>query len=86
MLVLPYLTAEFRNNKKSFENFYDEIEICESSSSSHYKSAIYKRNCHMADRADLCILYVSHPNGGAYKILKYVRNRLPHINLSAECT
>ena len=35
--VLPYLTAEHRNNEDSFRDYYDEIEICESVSGSHYK-------------------------------------------------
>ncbi len=28
VLVLPYMTAEYRNNEQSFHEYYDEIEIC----------------------------------------------------------
>lgn len=28
VLVLPYMTAEYRNNEESFHEYYDEIEIC----------------------------------------------------------
>lgn len=37
--VLPYLTAEFRDNEDSFRDYYDEIEICETAAGCHYKNA-----------------------------------------------
>ena len=30
-LILPYSTAEYRNNEQSFLEYYDEIEICSES-------------------------------------------------------
>lgn len=71
--VMPYQTAEYRDNEDSFLHYYDEVEICEQSSAAHYKSAFQIRNRAMADRSDLVILYVEHPSGGAYHILQYIR-------------
>lgn len=44
VLVLPYETAEYRNNVQSFQDYYDEIEICAESAAKHYKSAHQTRN------------------------------------------
>ncbi len=68
VLVLPYETAEFLKNEEYFEKYYDEIEVFDAS---HYKSAIYERNCNMVDRADLIICYVENKSGGAYKAMRY---------------
>ena len=35
VLVLPYMTAEYRNNEESFHEYYDEIEICLESAEKH---------------------------------------------------
>lgn len=35
--ILPYPTAELRNNMENFEAYYDEIEICGNAASSHRK-------------------------------------------------
>ena len=43
-LVLPYETAELRNNTESFESYYDSIEICEASADCNFKYAIVARN------------------------------------------
>lgn len=69
--VLPYETAEYRNNIASFGEYYDEVEICQESASGHFKSAIQKRNRHMVDRADLLVCYVEHESGGAYQTMQY---------------
>lgn len=37
--VMPYPTAEFRDNESSFLDYYDEIEVCEQAAAAHYKSA-----------------------------------------------
>lgn len=68
VLVLPYETAEFSKNEEYFEKYYDEIEIF---NASHYKSAMYERNCSMVDRADLVICFVKNGSGGAYKAMCY---------------
>ena len=35
--VLPYPTAELENNHEDYENYYDNIEICEESYNAHFK-------------------------------------------------
>ena len=44
ILVLPYMRANYRDNEQNFLDYYDEVEICEESSSVHFKSAIQVRN------------------------------------------
>lgn len=70
-LVLPYETAELRNNTESFESYYDSIEICEASANQNFKYAIVARNRDMIDRSDMVIVYVKNESGGAYQSLKY---------------
>ena len=79
-LVLPYETAELRNNTEAFESYYDSIEINEATR--NYKYAIVARNRDMVDRADLVIVYVKHESGGAYQSLKYAeKNEKRIINI-----
>lgn len=68
-LVLPYETAELKNNTEAFESYYDSIEI--SDITRNFKYAIVARNQEMIDRADLVVVYVKHESGGAYQALKY---------------
>ena len=83
--VMPYLNAEYENNTESFDNYYDEIEICEESSRAHFKGAIQIQNRHMVDRASLLICFVDHESGGAYQTLKYAKKqRKSIINLAEE--
>ena len=37
ILVLPYPTAELRDNLENFEAYYDEIELCSAAAGSHPK-------------------------------------------------
>ena len=37
--VMPYETAEFRDNEDSFYDYYDEVEVCQSASGGHFKAA-----------------------------------------------
>lgn len=69
--VMPYETAEYRDNAESFEEYYDEVELCQESASAHFKGAIQKRNRYMVDRADLLICYVEKEEGGAYQTMQY---------------
>ena len=71
--VMPYETAEFRNNEPSFQEYYDEIEICCNSASAHYKRAYQIRNRGMADRSHLIIFCISHKNGGAWQTMQYAQ-------------
>lgn len=81
--VLPYLTAEFRDNEESFRNYYDEIEICEAAAGSHYKNAHQTRNRAMVDRANLVVFCIQHKSGGAWQTIKYaIKQGVPCINLN----
>ncbi len=75
VLVLPYMKADYRDNKQDFLNFYDEVEICSESSEAHYKSAIQVRNRCMVDRSDLVICCIQHNDGGAYKTIRYAEKQ-----------
>lgn len=44
VLVLPYLTAEVRDNEASFADYYDEIEVCPNAAAGHFKAAYQVRN------------------------------------------
>lgn len=81
ILVLPYLTAEYRNNTDAFHAYYDEVEI--GSTKVHFKAAYQARNRSMVERSDLVICAVEHPFGGAYQTLQYAqRLGIPTINLA----
>ncbi len=82
VLVLPYRTAEYKNNRKSFEKYYNDIEICYESSVAYPKSAIEIRNQYMVNKADLVICYVENNYGGAYKAMQYaLKTNKPVLNL-----
>lgn len=83
VLVLPYMTKEYENNIESFDNYYDEVEICAVSLESHFKSAYQVRNRSMVDRSDLVVFCVQHLYGGAYQTMKYAAHiGTKSINLS----
>ena len=75
VLILPYMIAEYRDNIKTFSEYYDEIEISLEASNAHYKSAIRIRNKEMVDRSDLVICYVENSRGGAYNALCYAKKK-----------
>ena len=82
VLVLPYVTAEFRDNEESFREYYDEIEICGSAADGYFKGAHQIRTREMVDRFDLVIFCVQRENGGAWQTMKYARKQgVPSINL-----
>ena len=74
ILVLPYERADYRDNRESFEEYYDEVEISYESTQAHPKAAIFERNKQMALRADLIICDIEHSYGGAYKAVKYAES------------
>ena len=81
ILVLPYERAEYRDNRESFESYYDEVQICYESSQAHPKAAIEVRNKKMIDRSDLVVCDVEH-SGGADKAMRYaLRQGKKVINL-----
>lgn len=73
--VLPYCTAELRDNAESFHAYYDEIEICDDAANSHPKKAYQIRNRKMVDRSDLAVFYVNRNSGGAYQTLQYAKKQ-----------
>lgn len=86
-LVLPYMTAEFRDNEKYYLDYYDEVEICSESQSAYPKAAISIRNRAMIDRSDIVICYVEKKSGGAYRAARYAaRQGKVIINLYTEKT
>lgn len=81
--VLPYLTAELRNNEESFFGYYDEIEVCDSSAGRHYKNAHQSRNRAMVGRSDLVVFCVQRESGGAWQTMKYaMKHGVPYININ----
>ena len=83
--VMPYPTAEYRDNDNSFLGYYDEIEVCEQAAAAHYKSAFQIRNREMVDRSDMVILYIEHLSGGVYQTFRYVqKSGKKYINIAAE--
>ena len=85
VLVLPYETAEYRNNAQSFQDYYDEIEICDESAAKHFKSAHQTRNRSMVDRSHLVVFCVDHESGGAYAAMRYAEKKgVQTINLAKE--
>lgn len=83
--VLPYVTAEYRNNAESYYEYYDEVEICETAAGSHYKAAFQARNRSMVERSNLVVVCIDHNSGGAYQTLRYAQKQgVPCINLYDE--
>ena len=81
--VLPYLTAEFRDNEDSFRDYYDEIEVCEAVAGSHYKNAHQTRNRAMVDSSDLIVFCIQQGSGGAWQTMKYAKKQgKTYINLN----
>lgn len=81
--VMPYVTAEYRDNEESFRDYYDEIEVCETAAVGHYKNAHQTRNRAMVDRSDLVVFCIQHASGGAWQTMKYAKKQgKPCINLN----
>lgn len=72
--VLPYEKAEYRDNQKNFDQYYDAVEICEASDGIYPKAAIQARNRNMIDRSDLAIFYVERESGGAFQTMQYAKS------------
>ena len=82
ILVLPYMTAEFRNNDSSFLEYYDKAKVSQTASSGHFKAAIQTRNKEMVDR--LILLYLMWTTHLAEHIrLTYAQKKeVAYINIS----
>lgn len=80
--VLPYMTADFRDNEDAYRAYYDEVEIF-GSAGSHYKAAFQARNRGMVDRSHLVVFYVERKEGGAYQTMRYaIQQGKPYINIA----
>ena len=80
--VLPYVTAEYRDNEESFRDYYDENEVCEAAAGGHYKNAHQTRNRAMVDKSDLVVFCIQHEKGGAWQTMKYAKKQgKNYINL-----
>ena len=81
--VLPYVTAEYRDNEESFRDYYDENEVCEAAAGGHYKNAHQTRNRAMVDKSDLVVFCIQHEKGGAWQTMKYAKKQgKTYINLN----
>ena len=81
--VLPYPTADFRDNEEAYREYYDEIEVCGAAAVGHFKGAYQTRNHEMVDRADLIVFCIQHESGGAWQTMKYAKKQnIPYINLN----
>ena len=81
--VLPYPTADFRDNEDAYRDYYDEIEICGISAGGHFKGAYKTRNREMVNRSNLIVFSIQHESGGAWQTMKYAKRQgIPCINLN----
>ena len=80
--VLPYVTADYRDNEEDYRMYYDEIEVFDSTGK-HFKAAFQARNRNMVDRADLVVFCVERKEGGAYQTMRYaIQQGKQYINLA----
>lgn len=88
ILVLPYMTAEYRDNEQAFLSYYDEVQVCEASAGAHYRAAHGLRNRWMVDRSEMVIACVQRQSGGAYRAMRYAQETEKRIISVAEkeCT
>ena len=90
--VMPYLTADYRDNEESYWDYYDSVEICETVA--HFNNAFKARNHAMCDRSELIICYVKEAEikesarkgkSGAYEAMRYAQKKgVPCINLAIQ--
>lgn len=71
--VMPYLSAEYQENEQAYQEYYDEIIVCESSAKAYFKRAYQIRNQEMVDRSDLVVFCVQQECGGAWKTMQYAK-------------
>jgi len=87
ILVLPYETAEYRNDLPALLAYYDEVEICEEAAMAHYRAAMTVRNRAMVGRSDLVVCCVERQSGGAYRAMAYAQERgVEWVNLAEDET
>ena len=75
ILILPYLTAEFRDNEAEFLRYYDSIEVFPTPPGRPQRACIPLRNRAMIDRADAVICCLDRASGGSYEAAAYALTR-----------
>lgn len=81
--VLPYVTADYRDNKENYQDYYDEIEVCSASADIHFKGSYQARNRAMIERSNLVVCCIQHQSGGAWQTMKYAqKQRKTCININ----
>lgn len=73
-LVLPYHVKD----EEYYADYYDDI-FYPLEKTTHYKTAITKRNEWMMDHSDLLIAYVETAGGGAYTAVQYAKRKGVHV-------
>ena len=73
--VMPYVTAEYMANEDSFNDYYDEIIVCEDAAKVHFKTAYRVRNRSMIDKSDMIVFCVQHETGGAWQSMQYAEKQ-----------
>lgn len=71
--IMPYLSAEYQQNEQAYQEYYDEIIVCESSAKAYFKRAYQIRNQEIVDRSDLVVFCVQQKRGGAWKTMQYAK-------------
>lgn len=71
--IMPYLSAEYQQNEQAYQEYYDEIIVCESSANAYFKRAYQIRNQEMVDMSDLVVFCVQQNHGGAWKTMQYAK-------------
>lgn len=80
--VLPYATADCRDNEDAYRAYYDEIEVFDAGGS-HCKAAFQARNRSMVDRSQFAVFFVERKEGGAYQTMRYaIQQGKPYINIA----
>ena len=75
VLVLPYFTADYRENIESYERYFDRVEICAESAGIHFKRTYQVRNQAVVDRSDMVICCIEHNSGGAFQAVQYAKKK-----------
>ena len=79
-VALAYLPT----HKQGYDIYHGHSFYPEGQEIGPAKFAIERRNCYLIDSADICLCYVNHTFGGAYKFARMAKNRgLQVINLSS---
>ncbi len=73
ILIIPYLTSEINEFKKSYYKNYDNILLADIPKKTPKKAQIIKCNQYMIRNSNFLICYVKHSWGGAVKTLEYAK-------------